>query len=35
MVSDPCVFSVNDIIIASNASDSLMGVHVSAINQTQ
>jgi len=35
MVSDPSVFSINDIIIAGNASDSLMGLHVSAINQTQ
>lgn len=34
MVSDPSVFTVNDIIIAGNASDSLMGLHVSAINQT-
>ncbi|KAL4135781.1 hypothetical protein QTP88_007369 [Uroleucon formosanum] len=35
MVSDPSVFSINDIIIAGNASDSLMGLHVSAINQTR
>uniref|UniRef100_A0A2S2QQJ4 DNA polymerase alpha subunit B n=1 Tax=Sipha flava TaxID=143950 RepID=A0A2S2QQJ4_9HEMI len=35
MVSDPCVLSVNDIIIAGNASDTLMDLHVSTINQTQ
>lgn len=35
MVSDPSIFSVNNIIIAGNASDSLMGLHVSGINQTQ
>jgi len=35
MLSDPSVFSVNDIIFAGNSSDSLMGLHVSAINQTK
>lgn len=35
MVSDPSLFSVNDIIVACNASDSLMGLHVSSINQVQ
>lgn len=35
MVSDPATFSVNDVIIAGNACDALMGLHVSAINQNQ
>lgn len=35
MLSDPSVFSVNDIIIAGNASDSLMGIHGSAIHNTR
>lgn len=35
MVSDPTIFSVNDVIIAGNACDALMGLHVSAINQNQ
>lgn len=35
MVSDPCVFLANNIQIAGNASDALMGLHSSAINQTQ
>ncbi|CAH1732885.1 unnamed protein product [Aphis gossypii] len=35
MLSDPSVFSVNDIIIAGNASDSLMGIHGSAIHNTK
>lgn len=35
MVSDPCVFSANDIIIAGNSTDVLMGLHTSEICQTQ
>lgn len=35
MVSDPCVFLANNILIAGNASDALMGLHSSAINQTK
>lgn len=35
MVSDPCVFTVNGIVIAGNTCDALTGLHASAINQTQ
>lgn len=35
MVSDPCVFSANGLIIAANSTDVLMSLHTSEINKTQ
>ncbi|VVC41300.1 DNA polymerase alpha/epsilon, subunit B [Cinara cedri] len=35
IVSDPTIFSANNVLIAGNASDALMGLHVSGINKIQ